>query len=408
MNPGPYSDLQVLVVDDKEFIRSMMRRLLEGLGVTHASFASNGHEAMDILRSRSQLIDIVFCDLQMPDMDGVELVRHAALLSPLPAFAFVSGTHTALLATTEDMARARGINVLGTVRKPISREAVKQILENLAGKATHATHKPKNSDAASNPTKADLENALAHGQFQLYYQPKYNLKADQLDGFESLIRWQHPDHGTISPGVFIAECERTGLIGPLTDWVVMAALDQCSSWNASGLRTKLSINLSAYMLVDLSLPDRLAAEAARAGIEPHQIVLEVTESGVFGDAANTLDILARLHLKGFALSIDDFGTGYSSMEQLRRVPFSEMKIDRAFVHRCAQDDRVRAILVSSANLARSLGMSIVAEGAETADEIEILKDLGIDTVQGFYYGRPMPASDAFAWAVKHKAVKGRG
>jgi len=387
-------DIRVLVVDDKEFIRSMMKRVLESLGVTHVILAENGQQAVDLLAPDKPPFDAVFCDLMMPDMDGVEVVRHAATLASPPAFAFVSGTHMALLATTEDMARARGINVLGTVRKPVSRDAIKVILDQIGMKTAH----PKSAAAAMPvPAKADIEQALAHGQFQLYYQPKQNLRTGRIDGFESLIRWLHPEHGVISPGLFIGEAERTGLIGPLTDWVVMAVLDQCSSWNSAGLRTKLSINLSAHMLIDLELPDRMAREAKRAGVEPRQIVLEVTESGVFADMANTLDILARLHMKGFDLSIDDFGTGYSSMEQLRRVPFTEMKIDRAFVHGLPENTRARAILESSATLARNLGMTVVAEGAENDNEVNVLKQAGIDLVQGYVVSRPMPADRVAEW-----------
>ncbi|MDX2143088.1 MAG: EAL domain-containing response regulator [Rhodospirillaceae bacterium] len=387
-------DIRVLVVDDKEFIRNMMKRILEGLGLTHVALAGSGQQAMDLLTGGVRSFDAVFCDLMMPDMDGVELVRHAAVLKSPPAFAFVSGTHTALLATTEDMARARGLTVLGTVRKPVSRDSIKQILDQI-GMMPDAS--PKRAVAMPVPTKADIARAIDHGQFQLYYQPKQNLRTGKIDGFESLIRWLHPDYGLVAPGLFIGEAERSGLIGPLTDWVVMAALDQCSSWNGSGLRTKLSINLSAHMLVDLDLPDRMSAEALRSGIDPKQIILEVTESGVFADTANTLDILARLHMKGFDLSIDDFGTGYSSMEQLRRVPFSEMKIDRAFVHRLPDNPRARAILESSATLARNLGMSVVAEGAETDDEVTVLKQAGIDIVQGYVVARPMPADQVRDW-----------
>ena len=175
-------------------------------------------------------------------------------------------------------------------------------------------------------------------------------------------------------------------------------LKQCAAWNKLGLETKLSINISAYLLVDLTMPDRIARQAAAEGVDPSQIVLEITETGVFRDAADTLDILARLHMKGFALSIDDFGTGYSSMEQLRRVPFAELKIDRAFVNGAAQSTKARAILQSSAALGRNLGLSVVAEGAETQEDWDMLSTLGIDVVQGYFVAKPMPADAVLPWS----------
>jgi EAL domain-containing protein (putative c-di-GMP-specific phosphodiesterase class I) len=147
----------------------------------------------------------------------------------------------------------------------------------------------------------------------------------------------------------------------------------------------------------------MARAAARFGIEPRQLILEITESGLFHDTANALDILARLHMKGFALSIDDFGTGYSSMEQLRRIPFAEMKIDRSFVNGAANDSKALAILESSAQLGRSLKMSVVAEGAETLEDWNVVRAAGIDLVQGYYISRPMAADAVPSWMATRTA-----
>jgi EAL domain-containing protein (putative c-di-GMP-specific phosphodiesterase class I) len=166
------------------------------------------------------------------------------------------------------------------------------------------------------------------------------------------------------------------------------------------MRTKVSVNVSAHMLVALNLPDLLARDAERFEVDPHQMILEITESGLFHDSANTLDILARLHMKGFSLSIDDFGTGYSSMEQLRRVPFAEMKIDRAFVCGADKNAKAMAILESSAHLGRSLQMSVVAEGVETQADWNTVRAAGIDLAQGYFIAQPMAAELVPAWAVQ--------
>lgn len=385
--------LRVLVVDDKAFVRTMTGRILQSVGISNVSYAADGHEALDLLKRDDPRIGLVLCDLMMPDMDGVELVRHAAELPHKPPFIFVSGANAALLGTAADMARARGLLVLGAIEKPVSVESVRGMLTKFA----EVRSSPKTAPRTLPLSPADLTRALDRDQIILHYQPKVNLRTARIEGFESLARWQHPDHGLVPPGQFIAMAEESGTIEPLTDRVLLLALRQCAAWNAAGLATKISINISAHLLVDLRMPDRIAREAAQAGVDPKQIVLEITESGVFRDAADTLDILARLHMKGFALSIDDFGTGFSSMEQLRRVPFGELKIDRAFVNGAAQNQKARAILQSSASLGKSLGLTVVAEGAETQEDWDLLAALGLDLVQGYFVSKPMPAEAVLAW-----------
>ena len=388
--------LRVLVVDDKAFVRTMTGRVLQAAGIEHIAYAGDGKEAITTIQLTEPKIDLVLCDLMMPDMDGVEVVRHVAELPHKPVFVFISGANVALLGTAVDMARARGLHVLGAIEKPISVDAVRGVLTKLSS----LTQQPNKTAPQFAFTTQHLVEALEKDQFILHYQPKINLKNRGIDGFEALIRWIHPQHGLIPPSQFIALAEESEVIKPLTDHVLMLALKQVGEWKRAGLVTKVSVNVSAHLLVDLSMPDRILQEVVTHGVDPNQIVLEITETGVFRDAADTLDILARLHMKGFALSIDDFGTGYSSMEQLRRVPFAELKIDRAFVNGASQNMKSRAILQSSAALGRSLGITVVAEGAETTEDWDLLDYVGVDVAQGFYAARPMPGEDVITWSRK--------
>jgi EAL domain-containing protein (putative c-di-GMP-specific phosphodiesterase class I)/CheY-like chemotaxis protein len=387
--------LRVLVVDDKAFTRMMIGRMLEAAGIKNIAYAADGLAALSHLEGDHPKIGLVFCDLMMPGMDGVELVRKVAEFEHKPAFVFISGANPALLATSADMAQARGLTVLGAIEKPISLGAVQTMLSRLDS-VRHARRTPKLLALSA----LDLRIALELNQIALYYQPKINLGNRAIEGFEALARWIHPVHGMIPPGQFIAMAEENGVIESLTQRVLLLGLKQCAAWNKTGLQTKLSVNFSAHLLVDLSMPDRIERETRQHGVDPAQIVLEITESGVFRDAADTLDILARLHMKGFALSIDDFGTGYSSMEQLRRVPFAELKIDRAFVNGAAQNHKAKAILQSSAALGHNLGLSVVAEGAETQEDWDLLAGVGVDLVQGYFVARPMAASDVPPWCEK--------
>lgn len=388
--------LRVLVVDDKAFVRTMTGRVLQSAGIEHIAYASDGKEAISAIQQAEPRIGLVLCDLMMPDMDGVEVVRHVAELPNKPVFVFISGANVALLGTAVDMARARGLHVLGAIEKPISVDAIRGVLAKLSSLNTQA----KKAAPQFAFTTQHLIEALEKDQFILHYQPKIHLRSRSVDGFEALIRWIHPQHGLIPPSQFIALAEESDVIKPLTDRVLLLALKQVADWKRSGFLTKVSVNVSAHLLVDLSMPDRVLQEAVTHGVDAKQIVLEITETGVFRDAADTLDILARLHMKGFALSIDDFGTGYSSMEQLRRVPFAELKIDRAFVNGASQNMKARAILQSSAALGRNLGISVVAEGAETSEDWELLDEVGVDVAQGFYAARPMPGEDVLTWVRK--------
>jgi EAL domain-containing protein (putative c-di-GMP-specific phosphodiesterase class I)/FixJ family two-component response regulator len=400
MNVEAIQQLRVLVVDDKAFVRTMTGRILKSAGIENVAYASDGKEAIAYIARANPRVGLVMCDLMMPDMDGVEVVRHVAELDYKPAFIFISGANAALLSTAVDMARARGLNVLGAIEKPINIDAVRGLLAKLD------TTSPSRAAPRAVPlTAGDIMRALDRNEITLHYQPKIAIHSRRIEGFESLARWQHPEHGLVPPGQFIALAEESGCIEPLTARVLTLGLSQCAQWNRAGLATKLSINISAHLLVDLGMPDRIAREAASHGVEAKQIVLEITETGVFRDAADTLDILARLHMKGFALSIDDFGTGYSSMEQLRRVPFAELKIDRAFVNGAAQNTKAKAILQSSATLGRNLGLSVVAEGAETQEDWDLLSEFGVDVVQGYFVSKAMPADKVAEWCREWPSMK---
>jgi len=398
MGLGADRQLRVMVVDDKPFMRNVAGRILQSCGCEQIDYAESGAAALSLMRQASPPVDLVFCDLMMPDMDGVEVIRYALDLPRIPAFVFVSGADEALLNGAMATARARGITVLGVVEKPITAETVRYLLARFT-----PPHQRLLQGSKFVPSPAELEAALEQDQIVLYYQPKFNRRTNSADGVEGLARWRHPDHGLVMPGSFIPVAEEHGLIQALTDRALRQALCQIADWTRAGLKTKISVNISATLLDDLTMPDRMLNDADRFRVAPQQIVLEITESGLCKDTGNALEILSRLHLKGFALSIDDFGTGYSSLEQLRRIPFSELKIDRAFVDGAINNKKTKAILQSSATLGHSLGLTLVAEGAETQEDLELLDEVGIDIVQGHVIARAMPPQQTLHWLTGHTA-----
>jgi len=390
-----YNRIHALLLDDNTFARGVGRRILTSAGVGAISEASSGQDALALLKGGDRPVDIVFCDLIMPDMDGIQFVRHVASLPTRPAFALVSAADYPLLNTFAATAKARDLNVVSVIQKPLTLSAACRALDLFIDRAMPTR---VNDRALPDFTSEDVQAALDNGQLMLHFQPKVALADGRLDGVEALARWQHPEYGLVPPGAFVHVAEKSGLIGAMTDRTIQLALRQCAAWTSLGLHLKVSVNLSSRMLVDVDFPDRLARQVAQAGIDPKQFILEVTETGLFQNLADGLEILTRLRMKGFPLSIDDFGTGYSSMEQLSQIPFSEIKVDRAFVRDAANRPHMRVILESSVDLGRKLGLSVVAEGAEFQWDWDLLHQLRVDLVQGFFIAKPMPPEEIQTWS----------
>jgi diguanylate cyclase (GGDEF)-like protein len=242
-----------------------------------------------------------------------------------------------------------------------------------------------------------LRRALERDELVLHYQPKADLRSGQVLGAEALVRWRHPDHGLLAPGEFIPLAERTGLIHPLTRWVLDAALRQAAEWHRSGHRLSIAVNVSTRCLLDPSFPDEVGERLAAWEVPADCLMLEVTESAVMADPARALDVLGRLHAMGVKLAVDDFGTGYSSMAYLKALPVDELKVDRSFVGHMSSNTSDAVIVRSTIDLGHNLGLRVVAEGVETQDAWQELQALGCDTAQGYYLGRPMPAADLERW-----------
>ena len=235
---------------------------------------------------------------------------------------------------------------------------------------------------------ADLAHAVERDELVVDYQPKLDLGTGRVSGVEALVRWRHPRLGLLAPDVFVPLAESNGLIGPLTGHVLARALRQCAAWRAEGLDLTVAVNLSARTVADPALPDQVGALLADVRVPASSLVLEITESAVMDDPDTAVAVLERLAATGVTLSLDDFGTGYSSLSYLQRLPVAEVKIDRSFVIRLDSSDRSRALVRSIVNLAASLGLRVVAEGAETMATVELLRTLGASSVQGYAICRP--------------------
>ena len=249
----------------------------------------------------------------------------------------------------------------------------------------------------------DLRFAIEHQQLELHYQPKVDGRTGETHGVEALLRWKHPEHGMVSPAVFIPLAERYGLICKLGDWVIDDACRQVEQWQAAGVRMNVAINLSVHQLREKDLVERIEQALLRHDIDADQLLCEITESVAMGDVKATQTAFSGLAHIGVLLSIDDFGTGYSSLSYLRRLPARQLKIDRSFVMDLETSGDARAIVSAVVHLAHDLGLGVVAEGVETIGQRDVLAGLDCDELQGYLFAKPMPAREVLPWIAARAA-----
>ena len=245
--------------------------------------------------------------------------------------------------------------------------------------------------------QSELRYAIDCDQLVLYYQPKVDFSSGRIGGLEALVRWQHPKHGLMLPDDFIPLAERTGLIKPLTVWVLHQALRQCREWHRGGLSVTMAVNISASSLLDPQLPEIVAQALAETGAEPGWLELEITETAIMKEPAIAIDAIGKLNRMGVRLAIDDFGTGYSSMAYLQKLLVAKIKIDKSFVTHMNSKEGDAVIVRSLIGLGHNLGLSVVAEGVESKEVWDQLKALGCDSAQGYCMGHPIPQEKMADW-----------
>ena len=274
---------------------------------------------------------------------------------------------------------------------------------------THATYSRDHDEPGDSrlALMAQLRHAINAGALKLHYQPIARMKTGQVERLEALVRWQRPGRGLVPPSDFIAFAEQTGLIQPLTQWVLLSALRQCASWQETGKALGVAVNISMRNLLDVQLPDTVAQILRESHADPNWLTLEITESTIMAESQRTMETLQKLRDLGVRLSIDDFGTGYSSLAYLHRLPVHEMKIDQSFVRGLVDDSISGAIVRAAVDLGHKLGLDVVAEGIEDATTWAKARDDGIDFGQGYYLARPVPAEEVKVALTVPPAIAGR-
>lgn len=381
--------MKILVIDDEPFVLKLIARQLANLGFNKVAAMEYPHDALAILENDPNVFNMVLLDLQMPEMDGVEFVRHLYRINYSGSLILISGEDERILHTAEKLATSHNLRILGTLHKPVTPEQLKCIIERSPDNYTKKERKLYGPD--------ELHQALINDELLNHYQPQVDINSGRVVGVESLVRWVHPRDGMVYPDQFISTAEEHGLIDDLTRTVFSQALGQAQHWHKRGVALHVSVNVSMDNLMTLDFADYVASEVKNAGIPLTNIVLEVTESRLMKDSLIPLDILTRLRLKHIHLSIDDFGTGHSSLAQLRDIPFDELKVDRGFVHGAHDYAHLRAIVEASLGMAQHLGMKTVAEGVEDLKDWKFLQTTGCDYAQGYFIAKPMPADEIEQW-----------
>ena len=381
-------DLTVLVLEDEPFQRLVTVTALEKLLPGTVLQAANGDEAIAALAGCDH-VDIVLCDLKMAGMDGLAFLRHATSTGKVRAVVLCSGLDPVLRQATVLMIHCLGLTFLGDLGKPFNIEGFNQLVNRYR---THCNAAPRSLLPTEMPTLSDVLQGLDNGAFEAYYQPKVTLQSEVLVGAEVLARWVHPQWGVLAPAHFLPVLDQHNLIDRMFWHLFEQGLALHQQLATQGITINLSFNLHPAQLACSTLTERIPMMLKHAHVPASCVTFEITESGLLSAPASSLENLVRLRILGCGLAMDDFGAGYSSLDRLSELPFSEIKLDRAFVQKMQSQPRSAAIISCSVALAQALNISLVIEGVETCEQQARLIELGCTIAQGYLFARPMPKS----------------
>lgn len=389
---------QVLVVDDDPVLITVIEAfLLDGRAeVVHT--AQNGVEATKKLVQLAKKLDFIFCDLNMPDMDGLQFLRQVSNFNYTGPMAIISGEDRSILSLATKLAASLDLNLASAISKPLNFDELDHVIAGARGQI----YKPI-TNPVEKVSEQRLRTALAEQEFTAFYQPKIETSSGRLIGVEALARWKCPNDGWIRPDQFIPVAEKSDLIVELTRNIISVVAGHAGHWHEIGPDFGISINLSANVLSDIDLPNDIEAEFTGNNLDFSKFTFELTESQLLRQNTNTLETLARLSLKGFKLSIDDFGTGFANLEMIRDFPFSELKLDRSFISRATSDISARASAEACIELGKKLDMILVAEGIEKVEDWSFCLERDVDHLQGFLIAKPMPVEDLRKWIPVYNA-----
>jgi len=395
--PGNY---KLFILDDDQPYAELLVEVARDQG-WQVEFDTN---PLNFLQREMDSQSVLVLDLFMPEIDGIEVIRSLAERSQKIPLILVSGFDNKVLHSAQQLAEAHNIKVISTLTKPFKMQDFVALLDEV--KHDYFTHE-YNHESVITFSKQELETALLKDEFTLHYQPQFDINTRKIISVEALVRWQHPELGLVFPDKFINLAEEYGLVELMTRKVLTYAARDLSTLERSGFELGMAVNVTAENITSLFLPEQLKKLMDESDISPDKLTLELTESAVMGKLTSSLDVLNRLRMKGFHLSIDDFGTGYSSLQQLYQAPFNELKIDRTFVSNLMRDKEALVIVKICITLARMLNMKSLAEGVESVEILEQLRQFGCDMAQGYYLSKPLDFESLVSWLVENNHLQQR-
>lgn len=385
--------LHFLVAEGDARTRGTLSDMLGNLGATQITEMPDGHTALRCFQdSFTPPVNIAIIDMALAGMDGLELIRSLAAMNCRARVIIIGALENNLLFSVETMAQAYGLELLGTLAKPVTAQGLKELIGHYRPPAP-LSHTPPGPRF----TFSQVGVGLQARQFEPYFQPKIALETGHIKGLEVFARWIHPEHGVLGPGSFIDALEENNRIDFL-DWcMIEKAVEHCRQFQDQGLPVEISINVAPETLAHPAFIQQITACVDRHLVLPQYLTFEMPESSVLTNDPSFLERLVRLRMIGYGLAIDDYGTGRSNLQLLARVPFTELKIDRSFVDGASRRRALGTVLSSCLGLARSLDRESCAVGVETRQDWDFLQGLGCTYAQGYHIARPMEAAAFPGW-----------
>ena len=385
--------LHFLVAEGDTRVRKVLCDTLATLGATQMTEVSDGNSALKCFHDTfAPPVNIAIVDVALAGMDGLELIRNLAAMNCRARVIITGQLESTLLFSIETMAQAYGLELLGTLAKPVGAAALQQLIG-------HYQPPPSLSQRAPVPifSFAQVGMGLQERQFEPYFQPKIALETGHVKGLEVFARWVHPEHGVLGPSSFIDALEENNRIDFLDWWMIEKSVERCRALHDQGLTVEVSINVAPETLAHPAFIEQISACVDRHQVAPAYLTFEMPESSVLTNDPSFLERLVRLRMIGYGLAIDDYGTGRSNLQLLARVPFTELKIDRSFVDGASRKRGLGTVLSSCLTLARSLQRESCAVGVETRQDWDFLQRLGCTYAQGYHIARPMKAEAFPGW-----------
>ncbi|NVJ96755.1 MAG: EAL domain-containing protein [Alphaproteobacteria bacterium] len=385
---------KILVVDDSVTMRDMLTTYLQASDYV-VSAANSGEQALDILKT--ERFDVIITDLEMPGLDGFGLIRSISDFDWDPAVILLSQHNANVMRSARELALAYSVNVLGTLSKPIDREELLAALSDVAD-----TRRSGELGTETILAESEFMRGLMTDGLSPVFQPKLDLKTGKIVGAEVFARWRSQAGGYLGAGAVIKVAREKGYMDVLTYRMLELAMQQQGRWRRQGQDITLSINVTSENLRKPDFAEVVSGLADQFEIDPAMVRLEVAEQDLDVDGKVPLEVLSRLHLRGFGLALDDFGTGFASLLRLKKIPFDELVIDRLFLARAHEDERARIILGSAIDLSHKLGLKCTCEGIEDENQLVIVRELEADFGQGYMFGKPMSADEFLIWVEDYK------